>query len=55
MFIALKSFCGQISMGEGEVRDIDPSLVQDLLKAGYIKPVGKEEKTVKVKKKKTEE
>lgn len=51
MYRALVSFCGQISMAEGEVRDIpDPSLVKDLLKAGYIKKE-EEKKTAKAKKK----
>lgn len=52
MYTALVSFCGQISMAEGEVRDIpDPSLVKDLLKAGYIKEKAEEKKTAKAKKK----
>lgn len=50
MYIALVSFCGTISMAEGEVREIpDPSLVADLIKAEYIAPV---EKPAKVKNKK---
>lgn len=37
---ALVSFSGVISMAEGEVREIeDPTIVNDLLKAGYIHPV----------------
>lgn len=51
MYIALVSFCGQTSMAEGEVRDIDPSLVKDLLKAGYIKPVEEEKPKKAVRKK----
>jgi len=40
MYRALISFSGLVSMAMGEVRDIsDPSIVQDLLKAGYIEPV----------------
>lgn len=52
MYIALVSFCGTISMAEGEVRDIpDPSLAEDLLKAGYIKPVEEEKPKKAVRKK----
>lgn len=38
-YIALVSFSGAISMHKGEIREIsDSSLVNDLLKAGYITP-----------------
>lgn len=47
---ALKSFCGIISMNEGEVREIsDLSLVNDLIKSGLVKDA---EKTTKPKTKK---
>ena len=52
MFTALTSFSGKISMAEGEVREIpDPSLVKDLLKAGYIKETAEEKKSVRKKRK----
>jgi len=41
-YVALVSFCGAVSMAEGEVRDIpDLALVNDLTQAGYIKEVKK--------------
>lgn len=48
LYIALVSFSGAISMHKGEVGEIPASLVDDLLKAGYIAPYaptngGKEE------------
>ena len=37
---ALVSFCGLVSMGKGEVKEIkDDKIVKDLLKAKYIKEV----------------
>ena len=52
MYTALTSFSGKISMAEGEVRDIpDPSLVKDLLKAGYITETAEEKKSVRKKRK----
>lgn len=33
---ALVSFAGAISMGAGEIRDIDEADARDLLRAGYI-------------------
>ena len=40
MYKALISFCGQINMVEGEVREIkDKEVVKDLLKAHYIEEV----------------
>lgn len=33
---ALVSFAGAISMGAGEIRDIDDVAARDLLSAGYI-------------------
>ena len=40
MYKATVSFCGKISMRMGEVRDIsDPSIVKDLLRAGYIEEI----------------
>ena len=51
---ALVSFCGKISMAEGEVRDIeDLSLVTDLKESGYIEPL-EDKKEKKPVKKKTE-
>lgn len=48
MYKALVSFAGKVSMGKGEVREInDKEIVKDLLNAGYIeevKPAKKEEK-----------
>lgn len=42
---ALISFGGLISMGIGEVRDIEnEDIVKDLLKADYVKRVGKADK-----------
>lgn len=39
LYLALVSFSGIISMYKGEIREIsDSSLVDDLLKAGYITP-----------------
>lgn len=40
MYKATVSFSGKVSMRRDEVRDLnDKDLVNDLLKAGYIKPV----------------
>lgn len=37
MYKALKSFCGQVTMRRGELKEItDPIVVNDLLRAGYI-------------------
>jgi hypothetical protein len=52
MYKALKTFGGVVSMAEGEVKDIsDPTVVKDLVKAGYIEEVkpaeGKAKKTAK--------
>lgn len=49
MYKALVSFSGVVSMAAGEVRDIDPSVAADLLKAGYIEEV----KEVKERKKRS--
>ncbi len=47
MYKALKTFCGLVSMAEGEVRDIpNLSVAEDLLRCGYIEEV-KEEKEEK--------
>ena len=48
---ALKSFCGQVNMFAGEVREIEKSLAESLLDAGYIVEVASE-KTEEPKKKK---
>lgn len=50
LYRATVSFSGQISMAEGEVRQIaEPSLINDLMRAGYIEPIetGKTETEVK--------
>lgn len=40
MYKALVSFTGVISMAAGEVREIpNPSVVRDLIRAGYIEAV----------------
>lgn len=50
---ALVSFCGNVSMYEGEVRDIsDPSLLQDLLRVHYVKTVEEQKKEQKTTRKK---
>ena len=39
-YVALVSFCGAVSMADGEVREIpDLAIVKDLTQAGYIKEV----------------
>ena len=49
--IALKSFCGTLTMAQGEVREYgNETVLSDLLKAGYIRELSKEipaEQTVK--------
>lgn len=55
LYMATVSFSGNISMYEGEVRELsDSSLIEDLTKAGYIikyeatkKEVAKDEKQTK--------
>lgn len=43
---ALTSFCGVVSMTMGEIGEIsDPSIVSDLLKAGFIEKVKGKEKS----------
>lgn len=45
LYRALVSFAGAVSMVEGEAREIlEPSLVSDLMKAGYIEPIAEEDK-----------
>jgi len=45
LYRARVTFTGEITMTMGEVREIsDPSIVKDLLKAGYIELVGQEKK-----------
>lgn len=40
MYKALKTFGGLVSMRRGELKDIsNPTIVKDLLKAGYIEEV----------------
>lgn len=54
IYKALRSFSGNISMAEGDTKDIsDPNIVKDLVKAGYIEEVKPAE--TKAKKKKTAE
>lgn len=49
LYIALVSFSGAISMHKGEIREIaDSTLVDDLLKAGYITPYESTSKGVDV-------
>lgn len=51
---AIKSFVGLVSMNIGEVKDIQSNeVVNDLVKAGYVKKV--EEKTAKTPKPKKED
>ena len=49
--MALKSFCGTLTMTQGEVREYgNETVLSDLLKAGYIRELSKEipeEKIVK--------
>lgn len=46
MYKALVTFTGKITMTMGEVREIyDPSIVKDLLQAGYIEAVKEAKKT----------
>ena len=48
MYRALVSFCGRISMTEGEVRDIsDKAVVKDLLDAKFIEEVNPHKKAEK--------
>lgn len=45
MYKALVSFSGLISMMEGEIREIsDPSIAEDLVRAGYVEKVEKKGK-----------
>jgi hypothetical protein len=36
---ALVSFAGAFSMGKGEVREVDDSLLSDLISCGYVEEV----------------
>ena len=46
---SLISFCGSISMGIGEIRNIEnEDIVNDLLNAGYVKKVGKADKVEEI-------
>lgn len=41
---ALKSFCGALTMAQGDVREYsDETVLSDLLKAGYIEEVSAEQ------------
>lgn len=44
MYKATKSFFGVVSMVRGEVRDLDPEIAKDLLKAGYVTDLGAKQK-----------
>ena len=46
---ALKSFCGLVNMTRGQVKEVDPCYVDDLVRAGYIEPLEKVEKKAEVK------
>ena len=51
-YVALVSFCGAVSMAEGEVREIpDLAIAKDLTQAGYIKEVKKAVKEAEPEKK----
>lgn len=53
MYRALTTFCGVISMREGEIRAIENKTVAaDLLRAGYVTKINDPEKTAKEPKKK---
>ena len=40
---ALKSFCGTLTMAQGDVREYsDETVLSDLLKAGYIRKISEE-------------
>ena len=55
MYKALVSFSGLVSMTVGEVAEIsDPSIVKDLLRAGYIEEVKTKEEPKKAEKPKVE-
>lgn len=50
MFKALKSFCGKVSMKQGETKDInDKELIKDLLNSGLIEEVKDEVKKIDTK------
>lgn len=44
---AIKSFAGIVTMGVGEVREVDGEIAKDLLRAGYIEEVEKPAKATK--------
>lgn len=51
MYKAVKSFCGQVSMAEGDVREIsDKALAKALLKDGFIEEIKAEAEPKKEKK-----
>ena len=51
MFKAVKSFCGKVSMAEGDVREIsDKALAKALLKDGFIEEIKAEAEPKKEKK-----
>lgn len=48
MYKALKTFCGKVSMHKGETRNLtDKTVINDLLKAGYIEEMQPAKKTTK--------
>lgn len=44
MYKATKSFVGVVSMVRGEVRDLEPEIAKDLIKAGYVVDLGAKQK-----------
>ena len=53
MYKAKVSFSGLINMSKGEVKEIkDKKIIEDLLKAGYIEPVGEKKTPKEIKSKK---
>ena len=44
MYKATKSFVGVVSMVRGEVRDLEPEVAKDLIKAGYVIDLGAKQK-----------
>lgn len=44
---ALKSFCGTVTMGIGDIKDVDESMALGLIGAGYAQPVEEKAETLK--------
>ena len=48
MYKALKSFCGIVTMRRGETRELtDKTVINDLIKAGYIEEMQPAKKSTK--------